>query len=198
MKKMIVAGLLALTLAVAPGVAFGAATTPLLPAADATACAGCATGFHRVACPATIAQSLFTTIDHCASRVHGCLGMSGTANTDDRAANPTSGFCYQDQNGNGLCDRQENGTCPNSEACPTDGTICPRHGEACPNGACPADGTACPRHGDACPYASTAPQSGSDDRAGDADASDGWTCPRSGHHGNGHGCGSGAGHGCRR
>lgn len=177
MKKMIVAGLLALTLAVAPGVAFGAATTPLLPAADAPACAGCATGFHRVACPTTIAQSLFATIDHCASCVHGCLGMSGTANTDDRAANPTSGFCYQDQNGNGLCDRQENGTCPNSEACPT-------------------DGTACPRHGDAWPYASAASQN--DGGNGTDDASDGWTCPRSGHHGNGHGCGSGAGHGCRR
>lgn len=163
MKKMIVAGLLALTLAVAPGVAFGAATAPLLPTADASACAGCATWLHRVACPTTIAQSLFATIDHCANRVHGCLGMSGTANTDDRAASPTSGFCYQDQNGDGLCDRQENGTCPNSEACPTDGTNCQRHGEACPNG-----------------------------------ASDGWTCPCSGHHGYGHGCGNGAGHGCRR
>lgn len=116
MKKMIVAGLLALMLAVAPGVAFGAATAPLLPAADAPACAGCATGLHRVACPTTIAQSLFATIDHCANRVHGCLGMSGTANTDDRVD----------------------------------------------------------------------------------DASDGWTCPRSGHHGYGHGCGNGAGHGCRR
>lgn len=139
MKKMIVAGLLALTLAVAPGVAFGAATTPLLPTADAPACAGCATGFHRVACPATIAQSLFATIDHCASRVHGCLGINGT---------------------------------------------------------CPADGTPCPRHGDACPYASSVSQN---DGGNDADdASDGWTCPRSGHHGYGHGCGNGAGHGCRR
>lgn len=139
MKKMIVAGLLALTLAVAPGVAFGAATAPLLPTADAPACAGCATGLHRVACPTTIAQSLFATIDHCANRVHGCLGMSDT---------------------------------------------------------CPADGTPCPRHGDACPYASTESQSSSDNPADNA--SDGWTCPRSGHHGNGHGCGNGAGHGCRR
>lgn len=158
MKKMIVAGLLALTLAVAPGVAFGAATTPLLPMADAPACAGCATGFHRIACPTTVAQSLFATIDHCANRVHGCLGMSGT--------------------------------------CPTDGTACQRHGEACPNGSCPADGTACPRHGDACPYASTESQSSRDNPADNA--SDGWTCPRSGHHGNGHGCSNGAGHGCRR
>lgn len=139
MKKMIIAGLLALTLAVAPGVAFGAATTPLLPAADAPACAGCATGFHRVACPATIAQSLFATIDHCANRMHSCLGMSGT---------------------------------------------------------CPTDGTPCPSHGDACPYASATSQN--DGGNGTDNASDGWTCPRSGHHGNGHGCGNGTGHGCRR
>lgn len=104
---------------------------------------------------------------------------------------------------NGIDCPRHGDACPNG-ACPADGTACPRQGEACPNGACPTDGLNCPRHGDACPNAAVVPQGGTDDRADDT--SNGWTRPRSGHHGNGyghsngcgHGCGNGAGHGCRR
>ncbi|WP_304426483.1 hypothetical protein [uncultured Adlercreutzia sp.] len=196
MRKLMVVCALALAVALVPGAAFASAVVPV---ATGGACAGCAAGLHRVVCPTAFAQPLLQSIAGCATQMHGCLGGG-----------------YVDADGDGLCDRYEDGTCPRGEACPADGLNCPRHGDACPNGevcpadglncpqhgdacpngACPADGLNCPRHGDACPNAATVPDAATDSRAEGAD--DAWNCPRTGHHGSGHGCGNGAGHGCRR
>lgn len=151
MRKLMVAWALALAVALVPGAAFASAVVPV---ATGGACAGCAAGLHRVVCPTAFAQPLLQSIAGCATQMHGCLGGG-----------------YVDADGDGLCDRYEDGTCPRGEACPADGLNCPRHGDACPNAA-------------------------TDSRAESAD--DAWNCPRTGHHGSGHGCGNGAGHGCWR
>ena len=176
MRKLMVAWALALAVALAPGAAFASAVVPV---ATGGACAGCAAGLHRVVCPTAFAQPLLQSIAGCATQMHGSLGGG-----------------YVDADGDGPCNRYEDGTCPHSEACPADGLNCPQHGDACPNGTCPANGLNCPRHGDACPNAATVPDATTDSRAENAD--DAWNCPRTGHHGSGHGCGNGAGHGCRR
>ena len=184
MKKLIITCALALSLACVPAVAFaGALAMPSWPSVGFDRLAPLYALLHRAAPEATPTTPCPENGINCPRHGDAC----------------PNGTCPDD----GVNCPQHGDACPNG-ACPADGLSCPRQGEACPNGACPADGLNCPRHGDACPNAATVPQAGDDDRADNT--SDGWTCPRSGHHGNGygrsngygHGCGNGAGHGCRR
>lgn len=196
MKKLIISCALVLSLACVPAVAFaGALTMPSWPSVGFDRLAPLYALLHRTTPEAPAVSCPENGIDcprHGDACPNGVCPADGVDCPRHGDACP-NGACPAD----GTACPRHGEACPRG-VCPADGTTCPQHGDACPNGVCPADGLNCPHHGDACPNAATAPQAGTDDRADDT--SNGWTCPRSGHHSNGygHGCGNGAGHGCRR